>query len=193
MNWELPDVRAGFQKGRGPEIKLPTFAGTYRNQGNSRKTSTFASLIAQTVKNLPAMQETWVRSLGQEDPGEGNGNPFQYSCLENPTGREAWQATGHGDCKELHMTEWLTLLLLLCFINYAKAFDCVDHVDHKNLWEIPRREGSFVVLSCQVQNNLLRQPWKTRTQSVQISWEITAHNKAKNPLKPMQNWQRYWN
>ena len=31
------------------------------------------------------MRETWVRSLGREDPpGEGNGNPLQYSCLENP-------------------------------------------------------------------------------------------------------------
>ena len=31
------------------------------------------------------MQETRVRSLDQKDPpGEGNGNPFQYSCLENP-------------------------------------------------------------------------------------------------------------
>ena len=29
-----------------------------------------ASLVAQTVKNLPAMQETWIRSLGQEDPLE---------------------------------------------------------------------------------------------------------------------------
>ena len=29
-----------------------------------------SSLVAQTVKNLPAMQETWVRSLGQEDPLE---------------------------------------------------------------------------------------------------------------------------
>ena len=28
--------------------------------------------------------------------GEGNGNPLQYSCLENPMGREAWQATVHG-------------------------------------------------------------------------------------------------
>ena len=30
----------------------------------------FSSLVAQTVKNLPAVQETWVRSLGQEDPLE---------------------------------------------------------------------------------------------------------------------------
>ena len=44
----------------------------------------WASLVAQRLKHLPAMQETWVRSLGQEDsPGEGNGNPLQYSCLEN--------------------------------------------------------------------------------------------------------------
>ena len=48
----------------------------------------------------------WVRSLGQEDPpGEGNGNPLQYSCLENPTDRGAWQATVHGVPKELDMTE----------------------------------------------------------------------------------------
>ena len=29
-------------------------------------------------------------------PGEGNGNPLQYSCLENPMDREAWQTTVHG-------------------------------------------------------------------------------------------------
>ena len=32
------------------------------------------------VKNLPATQETWVRFLGRS-PGEGNGYPFQYSCI----------------------------------------------------------------------------------------------------------------
>ena len=32
-------------------------------------------------------------------PGEGNGNPFQYSCLENSTDRGAWQATVHGVTK----------------------------------------------------------------------------------------------
>ena len=49
------------------------------------------------VKCLPTMPETRVRSLGQEDsPGEGNGTPLQYSCLENPIDRPAWQATIHG-------------------------------------------------------------------------------------------------
>ena len=37
-------------------------------------------------------------------PEEGNGNPLQYSCLENPMGRRAWQATVHGMAKELNMT-----------------------------------------------------------------------------------------
>ena len=31
----------------------------------------------------------------ERSPGEGNGNPLQYSCLENPMNREAWQATVH--------------------------------------------------------------------------------------------------
>ena len=55
--------------------------------------------MAQTVKNLPAMWETWVQSLVWEDPLEGNSNPLQYSCLENPTDRRAWQATVHGVTK----------------------------------------------------------------------------------------------
>ena len=50
-----------------------------------------ASLVAQMVKHLPAIQETWVQSLGQEDsPGEGNGDPLQYSCLENHMDGGAW-------------------------------------------------------------------------------------------------------
>ena len=56
--------------------------------------------MAQRVKRLPAMWETWVQSLGQEDsPGEGNGNLLQYACLENPMDRGAWWATVHGVTK----------------------------------------------------------------------------------------------
>ena len=48
-----------------------------------------ASFLAQTVKNPPAMWEAWVQSLGWEkSPGEGNGNPLQYFCLENSMNRE---------------------------------------------------------------------------------------------------------
>ena len=44
--------------------------------------------IAQIVKKLPAMQETWDQSLGGgRSTGEGNGSLFQYSCLENSMDR----------------------------------------------------------------------------------------------------------
>ena len=57
------------------------------------------------VKNLPVMQETWVWALGWEDsPGEGNGNLFQYSCLEILMNRGAWQAAVHGVAKEFDTT-----------------------------------------------------------------------------------------
>ena len=57
-------------------------------------------MVAQVVKNLPAVLETWVQSLGQEDTLEkGNGYPLQYSCLENPMDSGAWGATVHGVTK----------------------------------------------------------------------------------------------
>ena len=46
------------------------------------------------------MWETLVQPLGWEDaPGEDNGNPLQYSCLENPMDGGAWWATVHGVSK----------------------------------------------------------------------------------------------
>ena len=57
------------------------------------------------------MWETWVVSLGRS-PGEGNGNPLQYSCLENPLDGGAWWATVHG-LQELDTTS-LSLSLSWC-------------------------------------------------------------------------------
>ena len=44
-------------------------------------------------------------------PGEGNGNPLQYSYLGNPMDRGAWQGTVHWGCQESDTTEQLTLSL----------------------------------------------------------------------------------
>ena len=60
---------------------------------------TMAFPVTQMVKNLPAVQEIWVRSLSGRSAGEGNGNPLRYSCLENPIDRGAWRATVHGVAK----------------------------------------------------------------------------------------------
>ena len=55
------------------------------------------------VKNLPAnagdaRDADLTPGLGRS-PGEGNGNPLQYSCLENPMDRGAWQAAVRGVTK----------------------------------------------------------------------------------------------
>ena len=58
-----------------------------------------ASQVLLVVKNPPANAGD-VRDMGSiprlgRSPGEGHDNPLQYSCLENPMGRRAWQATVH--------------------------------------------------------------------------------------------------
>ena len=64
----------------------------------------WASIVAQLVKNPPAMWETWIRYLGWEDsPGEGKGYPLQYSGLENSMD---YSSLGR---KELDTTGWLSL------------------------------------------------------------------------------------
>ena len=52
------------------------------------------------VKSLPANAGDTGSILGSgRSPGEGNGNPLQYSCLGNPMDRGTWQATAHGVAK----------------------------------------------------------------------------------------------
>ena len=62
-----------------------------------------ASQVVLVVKNLPANTGD-IRDVGSipgsgRSPGEGHGNPRQYSCLENPMDRRAWWATVHGVTK----------------------------------------------------------------------------------------------
>ena len=60
-----------------------------------------SSLVAQRLKCLPGMQETWVRSLGQEDPLEKE-MATQYSCLENPMDGGTLWATVHESQRVRH-------------------------------------------------------------------------------------------
>ena len=54
VNHELPDVQAGFRKGKKPEIKLPTSAGSQKKQENSGKTSISALLT------IPKPLTVWI-------------------------------------------------------------------------------------------------------------------------------------
>ena len=68
--------------------------------------SSMASFVAQMVKNLPAMQETWVRSLDWEYPLEkGMATHSSILAWRLPMDRGAWRATVHGGHKESDRTE----------------------------------------------------------------------------------------
>ena len=62
-----------------------------------------ASQVVQLVKNLLAnagyIRDASSIPMSGRSPGEGNGNPLQFSYLENPMDRGAWRATVHGFAK----------------------------------------------------------------------------------------------
>ena len=62
-----------------------------------------ASQVVLMVKNPPAsagdLRDVGLVGGSGRSPGGGNGNPLQYSCLENPMDRSAWRATVHGVAK----------------------------------------------------------------------------------------------
>ena len=77
--------------------------------------------VAQVVKNTSANARDsgfnpWVGNI----PGEGNGNPLQYPCLENSMERGAWQAIVHGLVKsrtllsDFHSLPWRTFNFMTC-------------------------------------------------------------------------------
>ena len=75
------------------------------SSGLSIKNTFWASLVAQLVKNLPAMQETWIRSLGWEDPLE-KGTATHSSILGLENSIDCLSPWG---LKESDMTERLAL------------------------------------------------------------------------------------
>ena len=83
----------------------------------------WASLLAQMVKNLPTRWETRVRSLAWEDPWRrGHGNPLQYSCPENPHGQRSLAGYSPWGCKESDMTEQVsTSAILNCSKSHVEA------------------------------------------------------------------------
>ena len=77
MNRELPDVQAGFRKGREPEIKLPITAGSSEKQESSRKTSISALLT------MPKPLTVWITINCENSSKDGNTRPPDLP-LEKP-------------------------------------------------------------------------------------------------------------
>ena len=98
-------------------------------------------LVAKSCPNL--WQPLGLSSVGKEyacntgnlgsipgsgrSPGEGNGNPLQYSCLGNPVDRGAWWAIVHGGHKESDMSEWLNTHMASCGDGHTPAFSLCCH------------------------------------------------------------------
>ena len=81
---------------------------------------------SSVVKNLPANTGDMALVPGSgRSPGEGNSNPFQYSCLGNPMDKGAWWAEAHGDTNESDMI--LQLNNKIISIDAEKAFDKIQH------------------------------------------------------------------
>ena len=82
--WSFPDSSVGKESARnaGDPSLIPGWGRSAGEGIGNPLQYSWASLVAQLVKNLPAMWETWVQPLGRS-PGEGKGYPFQYSGLEN--------------------------------------------------------------------------------------------------------------
>ena len=91
VNCELLDVQAGFRKGRGTRDQIANIRWIMEKAKEFQKNIYFCFPGGSEVK-----ASAWnvgdpgsIPGLGRS-PGEGNGNPLQYSCLENPTDRGAW-------------------------------------------------------------------------------------------------------
>ena len=68
-----------------------------RVHGGTKSQTQLRAQLCFVVKDLPANAGDMSSIPGSgRSPGEGNGNPFQYSCLRNPMDRGAWWATVHG-------------------------------------------------------------------------------------------------
>ena len=99
LNQELPDVQDGFRKGRGKGDRITKSVGSPKKQESSRKTSISALLTYAKAFDCVDHNKVWkiLNDMGIPDHlGEGNGNPLQCSCLENPREGGAWWAAIYG-------------------------------------------------------------------------------------------------
>ena len=94
---ELPDVQAGYRKGREPEIKLPTSAGSLKKQESSRKASTFALLT------MPIPLTMWITTNWKILKEIGIPDHLTYVLRNLYAGQEGTVRTGHGT------TDWFQI------------------------------------------------------------------------------------
>ena len=132
VNCEPPYVQAGFRKGRGPEIKLPTSSGSLKKQESSRKTST--SVLLTTSKTLTV----WITTNCGKFLKRWEYQTTWPASWEISMGQEATVRTGHGT------TDWFPIgkgihqgcILLPCLFNlYAEYVMLLNCGVGEDSWE----------------------------------------------------------
>ena len=99
---DFPGSSAGKESAcnSGDRGSTPELGGSLGEEIGYPLQHSWASMVAQTVKNPPAVQETWVRSLGWEDPlQEGMATHYSILAWRIPMDRGAWWAMVHGVSK----------------------------------------------------------------------------------------------
>ena len=89
---------------------------------------TWASLVAQLVKNPPTIPETWIQSLGWEgSPGEGKGYQLQYSGLENGVSKRWTQLSDFPFTSSI--TDYNLSSTTICFLSVlSHTFACLNQL-----------------------------------------------------------------
>ena len=116
-----------------------------------------------------------ILGLGRS-PGEENGNPLQYSCLENPLGRGAWQATVWGVARvgrdlgiNHHHYEFITIFHIV--MNHFIIFKMVKVLSGKTNTKMLSLLLKFFILKCPLEESMA-------THSGILAWRIPMHRGA---------------
>ena len=106
----------------------------------------WASLLTQMAKNLPAMRETWVQSPGWKIPGGGYGNPHQYSCLASPLRQGSLVCCSPWGSKELDTTEHSTTGYSMTSTLFARLLStdtALFYISNRSMYEFLHSSTGF--------------------------------------------------
>ena len=99
------------------------------------------SLVAQMVKNLPAIREIWIWPLGGKILWSRKWHPPQYSCLENPMDRGAWWATVYGDTESwtwvsisFSLSRRFLVVVLICISIIFQDVEAFHVIFKRTMW-----------------------------------------------------------
>ena len=144
ISWNFQMIQLELEKAEEPETKLPTSVGSLKNQESSRKTSAAAAVAKSRQSCLTLC-----------DPIDGSPTASSVSGILQARIRQ-WVAIAFSE-KNIYF----------CFIDYAKAFDCVDH---NKLWKILKEMGILDHLTCLLRNLYADQEATVRTGRGTTDW-----------------------